>query len=116
MKNCMNYVIPSHTSLWYKFRSIGITKDESPNGKHYIGGIGASELGTILYLNRKYEVALKIFNQKIGKEPLDESYDNEFMFHGRIQEPLIGDFWRCYDYNTRDYMENWNKWKEIEKT
>lgn len=107
----LNYNIPMHNPLWYKFRSIGITDDEaSPFGqKAYQGGIGASEIGTILYLVWRYEISLKKFNIKTGDDTIDQNYDNLPMFFGRTGETEVGGLWECWDNTEEGFIDIYKK-------
>jgi putative phage-type endonuclease len=81
--------IPEHTQEWYDFR-----KD----------GIGGSEIGTVLGLN-KYDTVVRVFHEKVGTiEPRKE--DNEKMFWGRELEDKIAEIWKCYDGTKEGYLEN----------
>ena len=81
--------IPQHTQEWYDFRR---------------NGIGGSEIGTILGLN-KYDTVVRVFHEKVGTvEPRRD--DNEYMFWGRELEDKIADIWRYYDGTSDGYIEN----------
>lgn len=60
-------------------------------------GIGCSEIGTILGMN-KYEDAATVFSKKVGVINIG-TVDNEAMFMGRVLEPVIQDLWEYYDPN-----------------
>ena len=81
--------IPHHTDEWYEFRK---------------QGIGGSEVGTVLGIN-KYDTAVRLFHEKIGSiEPKRE--DNERMFWGRTNEENIARVWQFYDGTKDGYVEN----------
>lgn len=83
------YTIPHHTEEWYDFRK---------------RGIGGSEMGTVLGIN-KYDTAVRLFHEKIGSiEPRRE--DNERMFWGRTNEENIARVWQYYDGTQDGYVEN----------
>jgi hypothetical protein len=89
---------------WKQFRTTGI--------KEYSGGIGASEISTIVgYLDHKvyneYETRAKVFNQKVGLWPL-RIIDNLVMWHGRYDEDKIQELWQCYDGTEDGYMAIWD--------
>jgi putative phage-type endonuclease len=84
-----------HTPEWYSFRK---------------NGIGGSEIGTILGLN-KYDTVVRVFHEKAGTvEPRKE--DNQFMFWGREMEDKIADIWRYYDGTDDGYIENYKNKKK----
>ena len=60
-----------------------------------MGGLGCSELGTILGHN-KYSEAAVVFAQKTGIVPAG-TVDNQIMGWGRILEPIIVDIWQHYN-------------------
>ena len=83
------HMIPRHTEEWYDFRK---------------RGIGGSEIGTVLGIN-KYDTAVRLFHEKIGTiEPRRE--DNERMFWGRTNEENIARVWQYYDGTKDGYVEN----------
>jgi len=85
-----------HSPEWYAYRK---------------NGIGGSEIGTILGLN-KYDTVVRVFHEKAGTvEPRKE--DNEFMFWGREMEDKIADIWRYYDGTDSGYIENFKNKKLI---
>jgi len=90
MKSHIKFInIPHHTDEWYAFRR---------------NGIGGSEIGTVLGIN-KYDTAVRLFHEKIGSiEPRRD--DNERMFWGRHQEESIADIWQYYDGTKDGYIEN----------
>lgn len=91
------YRIPTHTEEWYAFRTVG-TKD-------YPGGIGGSEVATVLGLN-PYDTGAKLYHLKLGTiEPWKE--DKEVMFHGRHQENYIAKMWQYWDGSKEGMMENY---------
>jgi putative phage-type endonuclease len=88
--------IEQHTPEWYEFR-----KD----------GIGGSEIGTILGLN-KYDTVVRVFHEKVGTVgPRLE--DNEYMFWGRELEDKIAEIWKYYDGTKDGYIENFKNGKVI---
>ncbi|OPZ49394.1 MAG: YqaJ-like viral recombinase domain protein [Bacteroidetes bacterium ADurb.BinA104] len=81
--------IEPHTDEWYEFRK---------------NGIGGSEIGTILGLN-KYDTVVRLFHEKVGDYDLRRD-DNEKMFWGRKLEDEIAEVWRYYDGTDSGYIEN----------
>lgn len=90
--------IPHHTDEWYDFR---------------LNGIGGSEVGTVLGIN-KYDTNVRIFHEKIGTEE-QRREDNERMFWGRTSEDLIAQVWQYYDGTQEGYVENFNHSKIVRK-
>jgi putative phage-type endonuclease len=92
------HMIPHHTDEWYDFRK---------------RGIGGSEIGTVLGIN-KYDTAVRLFHEKIGSiEPRRE--DNERMFWGRTNEENIARVWQYYDGTKDGYVENCTSDKIVRK-
>lgn len=88
--------IPQHTDEWYEFRK---------------NGIGGSEIGTILGLN-KYDTVIRTFHEKVGTVAPRKD-DNSFMFWGRELEDKIADIWRYYDGTSDGYIENFKNKKVV---
>jgi putative phage-type endonuclease len=83
------YRFPVHSDEWYSFRR---------------NGIGGSEIGTVLGLN-KYETVIRTYHEKIGSiEP--RTHDNGRMFWGRELEDKIADIWRYYDGTDEGYLKH----------
>jgi putative phage-type endonuclease len=81
--------IEPYSAAWFDFRK---------------NGIGGSEIGTILGLNR-YDTAVRLFHEKIGTiQPRME--DNSKMFWGRKLENEIAEIWKFYDGTDNNYIEN----------
>ncbi len=92
------YNIPYGTDEWHEFRK---------------RGIGGSEMGTVLGIN-KYGTAVRLFHEKIGSvEPWRE--DNERMFWGRELEAKIADAWQYYDGTKDGYVDNCTNNKIVRK-
>lgn len=88
--------IEPHTEEWFQFRK---------------NGIGGSEVGTILGLN-KYDTVVRLFHEKIHTiEPRRE--DNERMFFGRLHEDNIANVWRYYDGTPDGYIKNFKEGKIV---
>lgn len=97
-KDLQIYSIPHHTEEWYEFRK---------------RGIGGSEMGTILGIN-KYDTAVRLFHEKIGSIDAKRE-DSERMFWGRKNEDNIADVWQYYDGTKDGYVENFNNNKIVRK-
>lgn len=96
--NLQIFNIPYGTEEWYEFRK---------------RGIGGSELGTVLSIN-KYDTAVRLFHEKIGSvEPRRE--DNQRMFWGRELEEKVADAWQYYDGTREGYVENFTSGKIVRK-
>ena len=97
--NLIFYRIPYSSDFWHKFRTIGITEAE---GKQfgcpaYEGGIGASEISTILGVNKSYRpLVQEYYHHKIGTEQPKQEV-NADMLLGKVFESIIKEFWCCYD-------------------
>ena len=92
------YMIPHHTDEWYDFRK---------------RGIGGSEIGTVLSIN-KYDTPVRLFHEKIGSiEPIRE--DNERRFWGRTNEENIARVWQYYDGTKDGYVDNCTNNKIVRK-
>lgn len=88
--------IEPHSQEWYDFRK---------------NGIGGSEIGTILGLN-KYDTVVRLFHEKVGTaQPRME--DNEKMFWGRKLEDEIAEIWKYYDGTEDGYIENFKNNKIV---
>ena len=92
------FKIPQHTDAWYEFRQ---------------RGIGGSEVGTVLGIN-KYDTALRLFHQKVGTIEIKRE-DNERMFWGRTNEDKIAEVWSYYDGTQDGYVENYTNNKMVRK-
>ena len=112
-KGLLYYRIPVHSDDWHKMRTVGLTAEQAKayNMPEYKGGIGASEIGTVLGLNHKYRpVSAELFHFKVGTEqPL--FFDNINMLLGRELEALIKRFWECEDGTENGWIETFNKWQ-----
>lgn len=90
--------IEHHTDEWYEFR---------------MNGIGGSEMGTVLGIN-KYDTAVRLFHEKIGSIE-QRREDNERMFWGRKLEDDVANVWQYYDGTRDGYVENHNLDKIVRK-
>jgi putative phage-type endonuclease len=88
--------IPQHTKEWYNFRR---------------RGIGGSDIGTVLGLN-KYDTVVRLFHEKIGNIDFNKD-DNEYMFWGRELEDKIAEIWKYYDGTPDGYIENYKNQRII---
>ena len=99
------YEIPVHTEDWFKFRSIGLQGV-------YEGGIGASEAGIVMGLQKKYHPSKpELFHHKVGTRPV-QRIDNEYMFHGREREDDIARYWQCWSNTDNLYYERYGEYKK----
>jgi putative phage-type endonuclease len=88
--------IKQHTPEWYAFRR---------------NGIGGSEIGTVLGLN-KYDTVIRLFHEKVGTiQPRMD--DNNLMFWGRTMEDKIADIWQFYDNTDYGYIDNYKNGRVI---
>jgi putative phage-type endonuclease len=88
-KDLKIYRIPHHTDEWFEFRK---------------NGIGGSEVGTVLGINR-YDTNVRLFHEKIGTiESRRET--SERMFWGLQLEDQIADIWSFYDGTKDGYVQN----------
>jgi len=81
--------IPQHTPEWYEYRK---------------NGIGGSEIGCVLGLN-KFDTVARLFHEKVGSIG-PRMIDNSKMFWGRELEDKVADIWRYYDGTVDGYIEN----------
>lgn len=95
-KHLQIYKIEQHTPEWYEFRK---------------RGIGGSEIGTVLNIN-KYDTAARLYHEKIGTIP-PKTDDNAAMFWGRYMEEHIANIWRFYDGEGDNYIENFKAGKLV---
>lgn len=101
-----SFMIPYNTPEWHEFRSTGILS--VMYGK-YDGGIGASEIGSLLEpaLN-PYLSKTRLYYQKIGMIS-SEKQPNEKMIRGIVGEDIVAQLWQYYDPETLDFTENFYK-------
>ena len=90
--------IPHGTDEWYQYR---------------LNGIGGSEVGTVLGIN-KYDTNVRLFHEKIGSIE-QKRLDNERMMWGRVLEEKVADVWQYYDGTQEGYVENYAQGKIIRK-
>ena len=88
--------IPPHTEEWFEFRR---------------NGIGGSEAGTVLNIN-KYDTAARLYHEKIGSIP-HRTDDNMAMFLGRYLEEQIANLWKFYDGSQDGLIENYKNKKVV---
>jgi len=99
MKNSLKiYNIPYGTDEWYHFRK---------------NGIGGSEIGTVLGLN-KYETIARLFHEKVGTVEMRKE-ENEKMLWGRVLEETVAKMWSYYDGTKDGYIKNFKDDKIIRK-
>lgn len=82
--------LPHHSPEWFNFRRTQ--------------GIGGSEVGTILGIN-KYDSAVRLYHEKVGTY-LPPVEDNRLMFWGREHEDKIAQIWQHWDGTPDGYIEN----------
>ena len=108
------YRIPTHTNAWHRFRTTGITEEDAVKyscPSVYEGGIGASEMGTILGQNKWRPSVMEYFHYKTGTETPKKEL-NRSMLMGVIHEPIIKDMWMFYDGTEDGWIHNYMKWFE----
>lgn len=88
--------IEPHTDEWYAFRK---------------NGIGGSEIGTVLGLD-KYSTAIRLYHEKVGDVEMRRE-DNQYMFWGRNMEDKIAEIWKYYDGTDEGYIENFKNGKIV---
>jgi len=112
-KGLLYYRIPVHTPDWHKMRTTGLTAQQAQayDMPTYQGGIGASEIATIIGLSDKYRpVPQEIFHFKVGSL-IPPKWDNAAAFHGRKLEPYVKDLWQCSDGTETGYIAIYEKWE-----
>lgn len=115
-ENLTFYRIPLHTDAWFRFRTIGITKEDSKqyNCPIYEGGIGSSEISTILRhppSEKARPIIQDYYHWKLGTM-IPENIHTELMIGGLEDEERIKNRWRCYDGN--DFIDRYWKWYNSE--
>lgn len=98
----IKFKIPTHSEEWYKFRTTGI--------EDFPGGIGGSEVGKILGLDNYRPVLAEVYHHKVGTEQIVQ-FDNIRMCVGRVMEPVIKDFWQCFNGDVDDMLDRYEKFK-----
>lgn len=73
------------------------------------GGIGGSEISSILNLN-PFSNPAKVFHDKIGLLQ-NSDFDNEFLFFGRFMEEHIAELWGYWDNG--DFIDNYKAGKKV---
>lgn len=103
--NLIQFRIPFDSDLWHKFRTIGITEEEgkSIGGKAYAGGVGASEIGNLLGLTKKYRPCpQELYHFKVGDSTPTQTPSRN-MLRGKILEPIVKDIWTLW----QDENDSW---------
>lgn len=90
--------IPYGTEEWYKYR---------------LSGIGGSEVGTVLGIN-KHDTNVRLFHEKVGTVA-QKHEDNQRMMWGRVLEDKVAEIWQYYDGTAEGYVENFANEKIIRK-
>lgn len=99
--NLTEFIIPSHSDEWYKFRTTGIEGV-------YDGGFGASEIGTILGLNDYRPVLPELLQYKDGSmEPRRNV--TEASLSGILAESSILERWQYWDGTDLGYLKCWQE-------
>jgi hypothetical protein len=111
--NLKIFYIPHHSDAWYRFRTTGITAEDAAMFKcdQFEGGIGGSEIGTVLSIN-KYSTPAKLFHEKVGTIQVARE-DNQRMLWGRVLEEQIAKMWTYWDGSQDGYVENFNNNKIV---
>jgi hypothetical protein len=97
--NITRYQIPIANDAWHRFRTIGLTPLDCEQFKcsPYDGGIGASEIGNLLGLTKKYRPCpAEVFHYKVGTA-MPSQIANRAMLRGKILEPIVKDIWSLYN-------------------
>lgn len=97
--NITQYRIPISDDAWHRFRTTGLTPADCEQFKcpPYIGGIGASEIGNLLGLTKKYRPCpAEVFHYKVGTA-MPSQIANRAMLRGKILEPIVKDIWSLYN-------------------
>ncbi len=93
-----------------KVSTVGMPKSEWLKFRE--NGIGASEIATIMGLNR-YKSAHQLFYEKV--EGATEQEDSIAMFMGRYNEDSIADLWQYWETDQLTMMQNYAEKKVIRK-
>lgn len=112
-ENHIKIPIVTHSDDWYKFRTVGLTKEEALKyglDRPLAGGIGSSEVGKVCGVDEYRPTKAELYHEKIGSKEIEKS-DSKFAFHGRHMEPHIKDFWTCYDNTEDGYLKIYDDWK-----
>ena len=96
------YQVKVHSDEWFRFRTIGTD--------YYEGGVGASEVGKFIGMNKYSPVSTEVFYHKIGLGSPDRLM-NDPIYWGQKMEPLILDAWQYEDLE-RGYAKNEMDFKE----
>jgi hypothetical protein len=97
--NLSVYRIPTETPAWFNFRIAGLTLEDAKEYgcPQYPGGIGASEIGNVLGLQKKYRPCLQeVYHIKSGTLQYTQP-PNRAMIRGKILESIVKDIWSVYE-------------------
>jgi predicted phage-related endonuclease len=87
------FQIPFGTDDWYRFRTIGI--------EGYDGGVGASESGKLLGMDKYRPCMPEVFAHKVGYD-FPKDINNIAIEKGKLLEPLIRDVWSFWHGNNQE--------------
>ena len=97
--NLTQYRIPFGDPAWYRFRSTGLTDEDSQKFScpKYEGGIGSSEMPHVQRLMDDWPPCpQEIYHTKVGSLELKDR-TNMNMVLGQMLEPFIAILWRIYE-------------------
>lgn len=97
--NLTIYRIPIETDAWFHFRTIGLNAEDAKlyNCDMYPSGIGSSEIGLVLGLQKKYRPCVQeVYHIKSGSLEYTQQA-NRAMVRGKILEPIVAQIWRLFD-------------------
>jgi hypothetical protein len=111
--NLTFYRIPLHTDAWYRFRTTGLTKEDAKqyNCPVFTGGVGSSEIATILRhppSEKARPIIQDYYHWKLGTI-IPDNETTELMIGGLEDEERIKNRWRCYA-GENDFIDRYWNW------
>lgn len=107
-QNLTIYRIPTESAAWFRFRTTGLLPEdcEKHNCPPYASGIGASEIGNILGLQKKYRPCkAEVYHIKSGGLQ-DTQQANRAMIRGKMFEPITAQIWKLFDGETESWVQS----------